>query len=223
MDDITKVENEEVVVPEETTPETIVATPEESEEEPENIDYEAELNRLKEKEPQKEKPSELEKAKKALYFNAERLKELGGDPEEILGKPKKKDVEPDTVDIDAKLERKFIERDVQAITESVAEYNLVMFYVDKGLSIEDAHLLANKGKIKRAVDEAKRGNVAFGKVDNGTRIVTEIVPQRSATEQALLQRRGLAWNPKTKTWQGKFTEEYYDKETKTWKSRKLKR
>lgn len=220
MEDINNVEKEEVVVPAETTPEPATPATDNDSDEPKDIDYEAELAKLKEKEEVKEKPSELEKAKKALYFNAERLKELGGDPEEILGKPKKKET---TEDIDTKLERKFIERDVKAIVESDAEYNLVMHYVDKGLSIEDAHMLANKGKIKRAVDEARRGNVVFGKEDNGTRIVTEVVPQRSATEQQLLQRRGLAWNPKTKTWQGKYTEEYYDKDSKTWKSRKLTR
>lgn len=221
MEDIHKVEDDEVIETVDTTPETDTATDDESDE-PKDIDYEAELKTLQEKEIKKEKPTELEKAKKALYFNAERLKELGGDPEEILGKPKKKEPE-ETGDIDAKLERKFVERDVRSVVSSEAEYNLVMHYVDKGLTIEDAHLLANKGKIKRAVDEAKRGNVSFGKVDNGTRIVTEVVPQRSAVEQQLLQRRGLAYNPKTKTWQGKFTEEYYDRDSKTWKSRKLTR
>ena len=213
---------EEETVPEETTPETEEETTEESDEESEestDIDYTAELEKAKEKET-KEKPDEREKARKALFFNAERAKELGLDPAEVLGiKPKV--TKKDETDIDSKLERKFTERDVQSITNSEAEYNLVMFYVDKGLSIEDAHLLANKGKIKRAVDEARRGNVTFGKVDNGTRIVTETVPQRSPETVALLARRGLKLNPKTKTYQGTYTEEYYDKDTKSWKSRKL--
>ena len=211
---------EEETVTEETTPETEEETTDEESEESTDIDYEAELEKAKEKDTPKEKPDEREKARKALFFNAERAKELGIDPAEVLGiKPKVE--KKDETDIDSKLERKFTERDVRGVTNSEAEYNLVMFYVDKGLSIEDAHLLANKGKIKRAVDEAKRGNVIFGKVDNGTRIVTEIVPQRSPEQVAILARRGLKFNPKTKTYQGKYTEEYYDRESKSWKSRKL--
>ena len=215
--------DDEEVVTEETTPETTEETTEESDEESEestNIDYEAELEKAKEKETSKEKPDEREKARKALFFNAERAKELGIDPAEVLGiKPKVE--KKGEIDIDTVVDKKFIERDVRSMCGSDAEYNLTMFYVNKGLSPEDAHLLANKGKIKRAVDEAKRGNVTFGKADNGTRIVTEIVPKKSPEEVNLLARRGLTFNPKTKTYQGKYTEEYYDRDSKSWKSRKL--
>lgn len=219
MEDENKVELEEAEA-EETTLETQTEETEDSEEETEetSIDYKAELERVSQT---KEKPTELEKAKKALYFNAERLKELGGDPADVLKIKPVKTEEPD--DIDSKLERKFIERDVQALVKNEDEYNLVMHYVDKGLTVEDAHLLANKGRVLRSVEEAKRGNVRFGTLANEKKPIVQTVPDRSPEEKAVLQRRGLTFNPKTKTYQGKYTEEYYDQNTKSWMSRKLPR
>lgn len=219
MEDENKVEREEAEA-EETTPET-QETDEESQEDSEEseIDYKAELERVQKP---TEKPTELEKAKKALYFNAERLKELGGDPSEII-KPKPVVKTDEVEDIDSKLERKFIERDVQALVKNEDEYNLVMNYVDKGLSVDDAHLLANKGKVLRSVEEAKRGNVRFGTIANEKKPIVQTVPDRSPEEKAVLQQRKLFFNPKTKTYQGKYTEEYYDQNTKSWISRKLPR
>ncbi len=217
MEDINKEEIEAVQTP----------VPEESDEsqdsDDKDIDYAAELARVKSTEQPKER-TELEKAQRALHFNAQRLKELGGDPAEILGvKPVVKEAEPSAPVSRADLERTFIERDARNLTESDAEFELTMHYVDKGLSLEDAHLLANKGKIKRSVQEARRGNVAYAPATSTQKVTTERAPTRSPEEQAVLQRRGLSYNPKTGTWQGRFSEEYYDHEAKTWRSRKLSR
>lgn len=222
MEDIEKnVELEDEAEAEETTLET---HEEESEEETQesspDIDYKAELERVSK--PQQTR-TELEKAERALHFNAERFKELGGDPAEVLKiKPVVKKNE-DPVDVDSKVERKFLERDVRAVVKNEDEYNLTMHYVDKGLSVEDAHFLANKGRVLRSVEEAKRGQVRFGTAISEKKPIVQTVPDRSPAEVAVLQRRGLTFNPKTKTYQGKYTEEYYDQTTKSWTSRKLQR
>jgi hypothetical protein len=216
MEDENKEELETEEATEETSPEQLDTSEEEETEE--DIDYKKELETLeKEKPPQR---SEADKAKRALHFNAERAKELGLDPAEILGiKPK---VEGE-VDIDSQMDRKFAERDARQMATSDDEFKLIMWYMDnRALSLEEAHLLANKGRIKRAISEGKRANVRFANPSGTERRVTQTtVPTRSPEEQAILTRRGMTFNPKTKTYQGKFYEEYWD--GSEWASRKLKR
>ena len=225
MEDIEKKEDEETAdtetEAEETSPETKETADESDEEESEkDIDYKGELEKL-EKSPEKER-SEAEKAARALHFNAQRARELGIDVEEALGIKKKKD-EPD--DVDSKLERKFAERDAQALAKTDDELKLIMWYVDnRNLSVDDAYVLANKGKIQRAISEGKRAQVRFAGVTGTERKAEQVsAPERSPEEQAVLQRRGMNFNAKTKTWQGKFYEEYWDGTDKMWKSRKLRR
>jgi len=198
-------------------------TPEpEPEKEPEHIDHKAELEKLKANDTTPEsKYSEEEKAKRALYFNAERAKELGIDPAEVLGiKPQDTSKTDDPRSI---IREELAERDARALAESEEEFQHMKYYMDRGLSVEDAHILANKGKLKRSIDEAKRGSVQFAKLPPTHRVERQDVPERSAEEQAVLQRRGLQFNPKTGTWQGRFTEEYWDQSEGRWVSRKLKR
>ncbi len=196
-------------------------TEEESEESSQDIDYEKELAKVEgDKKPEL---SEADKAKRALFFNAQRAKELGVDVEEAIGIKKPKEASKED-DVDAKLERKFAERDAQAVAGSEAEFKLIMWYVDnRGLSVDDAYVLANKGKLQRAISEGKRSNVTFAKAGGERKVTKAVVPQRSPEEQQLLLNRGLKYNPKTQTYQGKFTEEYYDPTDKAWKSRNLKK
>mgnify|MGYP001588028485 FL=1 len=180
-----------------------------------NIDFKKELERV-----QLEPKSEKEKAERALHFNAQRLVELGGDPADVL--KLKKDEKPD--DVSSVVKREFAERDAQALSRSDDELKLILWYVDnKKVSVEEAHLLANKGRFIRSITEARRANVNFAKPDEGGRkIGNDIeVPARSPEDVKVLERRGMRFNPKTKSYQGKFYEEYYDSAEKTWKSRKL--
>lgn len=188
---------------------------EETPEEPEESDgYEEQLEKV-----QKRERSELDKAKRALHFNAERLKELGGDPADVLGvKPQKNN------DVESLLDKKFAERDARQMVKSESEFKLVMWYVEnKGLSVEEAHLLANKDRFKRSIDEVKRANVVYSQAEGGKKVTKPKVPERTPEEVRLLASRGLNYNPKTQTYQGKYTEEYYNPETKNWESRKLPR
>lgn len=215
MEEIEKLEELETETEtEETSPESeSEETEEESEEsEEKDIDHKKELEKLETEKPK----SELEKAQKALHFNAERLKELGGDPAEVL-KIKK----AETPDVTEVVQRQFAERDAKALSKTEDEYKLIMWYVDnRKLPVEDAYILANKGKLQRSILEAKRSQVDFGKPSlHGKKADTSTVPTRSIEEVALLERRGMRLNPKTKTYQGKFYEEFWN--GTAWESRKL--
>ena len=208
---------------EETSPESqeTEETKEKSEETKEkDIDFKKELEKV-----QPQTKSELEKAQKALHFNAQRLVELGGDPAEVL--KLKRETKKDNADVDVKsvIQREFIERDVRAMSKNEDHFKLMMHYVDdKKLSAEDAYVLSMKGQILRSITEIKRAGVQYAKPDTGGRKVDTVeVPERSHEEVAILERRGMRFNPKTKTYQGKFYEEYYDSTEKAWKSRKLVR
>ena len=187
----------------------------EREVEREDVDHKKELERLE----AEKKPNEFEKAQRALHFNAERFKELGGDPSEVLGvKPKEKEN-----DLDAVVDRKFAERDARNLSKSDDEFNLIMWYVrNRGLSVSEAHLLANKDKIIRQSSERERANVDISKGGGaGRKVETQTVPSRTPEEVSILERRGMRFNPQTKTFQGKFYEEFWD--GSMWTSRKLKK
>lgn len=196
-------------------------TPEETPGSPEgkpegaDIDFKKELEDL-------EKPkarTDLEKAQRALHFTAQRVAELGGDPADILPKPKTE--KPD--DVETIVERKFAEKEARTLARNDDEFKLIMWHVtNQNLSVENAWLLANKGRFMRSLSEATRANPQYSKETGGGRKVeTPDVPTRSPEEQKVLQRRGMAFNPKTKTWQGKYTEEYYDKVQDRWLSQRL--
>ena len=90
---------------------------------------------------------------------------------------------------------------------------------NQGLSVEEAHLLANKGRYLKLESELKRADVKIGQGGGaGQKIVDTKAPVRSPEDVALLNRRGLKLNPKTQTYQGKHTEEYWDGEK--WATRK---
>lgn len=220
-------DEEEVTEDEETDSEEEDEESESEEDTSEDVDYAAELERLengKANDTENSSRTELDRAKKALFFNAKRIKELGGDPDEVLGKKKKDDVATGT-DTEKLLDRKFAERDAKAMARNPDELKLIMWYVDnKGLSVEQAYILANEGRLRRTITEIQRSKVKpSGPSAPGRRVVTTTVPDRSPEEKVLLERRGLRFDPKSKTWKGKYSEEYYDPSTKRWQSRKLQR
>ncbi len=218
---------EETEESEETSPETHDESEEEesdeeesTEEESEDIDYKKRLEEELDKDDKSEK-SELEKAQRALFFNAQRVKELGGDPNTVLGKPKKVETE-ENVDLDTKLELKFAERDLRARAKNEDHFKLMMFYVkEKGLSPDDAYFLSNRGSIERRETEIKRADVQYQTTSSSHKGKSRQAPKLSAEEKALLERRGLKWNSKSQSYRGKYSETYYDHDEKKWKSRKL--
>lgn len=225
MEDIEKKE-EQPIEDIEGAPEAKETSPE-SQEEVKDIDFEKELENLaKEEQPRDELAKALharQKTAKDLSFLDKRIKDLGGTVEEptIVEKPDTSRFV--TVD-DLKLLQ--AEGEVSKYAKSDAEKKVILWYVkNKGLSVEDAYLIANKGRILRSQSELKRAegatpsSASFG----GQKEKKPIAPDRSPEDQAVLTRRNLSFDPKTGTWKGKYSEEYYDQEAGRWLSRPLKR
>lgn len=208
-------DTEEETTPEESgddVEETEESETSESEEKPKeeekDIDYHT---------PEEEKPkrTEKEKAEYALKSMVSRVEELGGDPTKLINKEK----EADTTQFVTK--RDFAQSEARKVSRSEKEVEAIMSWVDKGLSVEEGHLLANKERIKSTFSEIERGNVRL-KEATGAGEKKSVVKSPPPVESQLSAWRiaGMVYDPVTKTAKGKFTEEYYDG-TK-WTSRKIK-
>ncbi|HEC65055.1 MAG TPA: hypothetical protein ENI23_07170 [bacterium] len=214
-----KEEVEEVT--EETTEETKEETTEETEETSETEPSESEEKPKEEEEdyhtPEETKPkrTEKEKAEFALKSVASRVEELGGDPSKLIGESKEEDTSQYVT------KRDFAEAEVRKLARSPKEVDAMMAWVDKGLSVEDAHLIANKHKVKTAFAEIERGNVAM-KEATGAGQKKPVVNSPKPTEMQIMQwgKAKMVYDPVTKIAKGKHTEEYYD--GKEWKSRRIK-
>jgi len=200
---VTEATEETEVQETEVTEETEVQETETEVEETEaDIDFEKELEALEGKE-EKKGYSEAEKAaynaKKAL----ERATELGIDPDTLLPKKTKVEKKVDTPDVETQIERKLAERDARTKAKSEAEFKVIMHYVNRGLSVEDAHILANKGRLKRLGDEIERSNVRFGtQTTSGQKKPITKTPMLSDNDQKDLVRRGFKKNTDG-SWEGK--------------------
>ncbi len=163
----------------------------------------------------KPKRTEKEKAEFALKSVASRVEELGGDPSKLIGETKKEDTSQFVT------KRDFAEAEVRKLARSEKEVTAIMAWVDKGLTVEDAHLIANKKRVKTAFAEIERGNVAM-KEATGAGQKKPVVNSPAPTETQLMQWRTakMVYDPVTKVAKGKFTEEYFD--GKDWVSRKIK-
>lgn len=169
----------------------------EPEKEPEHIDYKKELETLETEDKKKDKPqfTEREKAEYNLKRNADKLREHGGDPAKVLG------VEKGEVPADAvskrELDLRFKQQDARARARSDDEYKLMMWYIEnRDLSVDEAHLLANKGKVLRSEDEIKRSQVRIqGGTDTGQKIpAKKEVSILSAKAQQDLAQKGFKKN-----------------------------
>ena len=198
-----------------------------------DIDYKKELEDLEGKKPR----SELDKAKFSAKSTLKRIAELGGDVNEVLGDfvPKKK------VEDDDKEEDKFATKDefnslvrnqviahARTLVGSEDELKLVLWHLDNSIvktgntveDLENAHILANRGKIKRTMQEIARANGAkdgsHGPSGAGQRTFDKKMPDMPQATQNILRQRGFTPNPKTGEWEAKFTKVVYNDEKKSW-------
>ena len=212
-----KPEKPEVVESEKTTEDIEDETIEDK-----DIDHKKELEKLEETQPPQR--TEVEKAKFTFKKVAERLVELGEDPTDIVKPKEVKKVETEETDIDsrfaqteARLEAK-MEAKRLAKTEDEAKH--IMWYVEnKGLSVADAHVLANKGRVMSAIDELKRSNVRVeqGSNSSGRKTVIEKTPELAQAQQQDLLRQGFI-KQKDGSWEGKKMRVVYNPATKGWDS-----
>lgn len=199
-----------------------------------DIDYKKELEGLENKKPQK---TELEKAVFTVKSVIKRIGELGGNPEELLGDvvPKQKKEEDDEED------NKFVTKDefktlaqsqiiaqAKSMVGSDDELKLVLWHLENSIvktgniteDLETAHILANRNKIKRTMQEIARANGvkenAHGPSGAGQRTPVKIIVEMPQANQDILRRRGFTLNAKTGEWEAKFTKVVFNKETKSW-------
>lgn len=195
--------------------ETVIETEESKSQE--DIDFKKVAEELES--THKPKRSKLEEAKFNLKKNAERLKELGGDPSEILETPK----------VEAEIETDYVTKndlarlEARQLVKSDDEMRVVMWYVEnKGLSVDDAYFLANKGKIKNANEEMKRiikPPVGSGGTA-GQKPKVANAPELSKQEAMILMRRGYKL-VMPGLYQAKYNQKRYDEKAKVWVDEKI--
>ena len=201
--------DEEIVaesVEEEATVESNEEQPEEKpkDDDSENIDYHT---------PTKPQKTEKEKAEFALKSMALRVADLGGDPASL---------------IDAKQpESQFVTKtdltrmEARRLATSEKEVDAIMSWVEKGLSLEDAHLLANKSRVKSVFSEAERANVPAGEsAGAGQKKQVARTPAPSEAQMSMWRVAKMQWDPQSRTAKGKYTETFWN--GTEWASRRLK-
>jgi len=184
----------------------------EEEEEGEVIDFEKELAGLGGEQPAQK--TELEKAERSLHFNAERVRELGGDPTKIV-KPK---------EVPAPEEGQFVTRDdlhqrdlrgeVGRLAKTEAEAKVILWHAEHSIKqtgdpakdAENAYMIAHKGKIQRSFSEIRRASYVreapAGGPGRRPAMQPAGAPALSAQEQSILKRRGFSLQADG-TWQSK--------------------
>ena len=202
-----------------------------------DIDYKTELETL---EGKKTGRSELDKAKFSAKSTLKRIAELGGDVEEVLGDliPNKKKAKDDD---DDKEDNKFATKDefnslvrnqtiahARTLVGSDDELKLVMHHLENSIvrtgnmveDVETAHLLANRSKIKRTMQEIARSNGAkdnaHGPSGAGQRTIDKKMPAMPQATQDILRKRGFTPNPSTGEWEAKFTKVIFNEKTRAW-------
>lgn len=163
------------------------------------------------------KRTQLEKAEYTARSVLNRVAALGGDPTKVV-----KDFIPEREekttaggftrnDAEDFFNTKLAEQQARALAKSDKEFNAIMSWVkEKGLSVEDAHLLANRGKVKQAESEMQRAEEATASstaVSPGIKARTSKTPQLPLETQQVLRRRGM--KPEGDKWVGKVTEMVY--------------
>jgi len=191
----------------------------------EDIDFKKELENLEGTTPPvKPKRTKLEEAAYNLKKNADRFKEMGGDPSEVLGTEVKADDTNDEKEGEYVTKSDLARIEAKKLAKSDDELKVIMWWVEKkGMSVEDAHWQANKGRIQKTLGEVQRKQSATPGIGGGPGERPADVIKKSPEDEAMLRRDGFNWNPKTKTYQAKFNEEFYNTATKQWETRRIQK
>lgn len=219
-----------------------VPVPEGEEEVHKDIDFEEELRALEggdpapiRETPPKKELTELEKAEKALHFNAERVKKLGGDPSKIVPNlvppptPSMEDEKPVT---HADLYKRDVATEFRKVCRTEAEFKVLMWHLEHSIrssgdaltDAQNAYFIAHKGKITRSFDEIRRAGFSRpmpGAHPGRKAPITAKVPTMSAADQNVLKRRGFVQKADG-SWEGRKYIMRYSAEKKTWISEKKK-
>ncbi len=192
---------------------------------PQNIDFKKQADELENK-GSKPKRSPQEEAVFNLKKNAERVKELGIDPSEALGLEPKEPAAPSNPSYVTKedLDTKLAEQEVDKLTSDPDEKRVIMWRVrNQGLTVKEAHLLANQGRLQNTLEEMKRGAVKppIGAGDTaGQKPRPQTTAELSREEHSLFVRRGYKLI-KPGLYQAKFNQYRFDETSKGWVAEKI--
>ena len=180
----------------------------------EDTSFTQELEELQKKE--KPQYTDIEKAERALYFNAERLKQLGGDPSKVIKIPEKKEEYVTKEDM--------AESYARSLAKSDSELQVVMWQYRNGIQrtgnlhqdIDNAYWLAHKTRIRKTYEEIERIEkppVMSGGA--GQRVQRTKAVEMPIELQKVFSRRGFKPN-KDGVWEAKHNKAVFDSVTKQW-------
>lgn len=197
---------------------------EEAEDESQDVDHEKAVKDLEDNKgaPPEEDTSDDDRAKElkqatyTLNSTIKRIKDLGGDPSVILADDEG-DENPPTPPAKKPVEKKeeyvtkldLARTEAEKLARSPGELKHIMWYVEnKGLSVLDAHTLANKGKIAKAAKEVARADrVVPAKAGSGAGQAQREVKiiKMPESQDKKLQAAGLVFDQATNSYVGKRT------------------
>ena len=125
-----------------------------SEQKPQDIDFDKEFADIEARSP---KHTQKEKATFAFKKQADRIREMGVDPAEILDiTPKKEEPENPANEAARIVLRTNAEERARAVAKSESEVKVIMHYYDLLGNYDDAVWQAHKGRTKNAIEEMRR-------------------------------------------------------------------
>ena len=223
MDKTNKGEEVKVEIPPVTPPQNV-----------QDVDFDKELENLENNgapvQPapkRKTKEEELDQAMHTIKHASKRVKELGGDPSIAIGE--EGTPEP-TRDIDTS---QFVTRqdlassEARKLARSEGEYKVMMWYItNKGMSVDDAHLLANKNRVKTALSEITRSKEAVPSLGGGgagqDRPIETEVPDLPPESLQRIKMANMAWNAEQKAYVGKKSMLKFNPISKQWETSLIK-
>lgn len=201
----------------------------------EDIDFEKELEALAPPaKPEEEAPDKqltpLQRAERALFFNAEEVKKLGGDPSKVV-KPAPVapviPVEQPAPFADNVTKDDLAEIEAGRLSRSDAERKVLMhhykFSIQRtgniGADLENAYMIAHKGRITRSFDEIRRASYSRPSPGGGPGRKQPVAPIKApelhSSEKAIMARRGFTMKSNG-SWESKRYIMNYDTKQKRW-------
>lgn len=194
----------------------------------EDIEIEKELAKKETEVIAKPQRTALEKAEFNAKSNLKRYEELGGNPADLLGGEKEpKEAEKPSLDTSNFVTKTDLLRgEAEKLARTPTEAKLIMWYVEnKGLTISEAHLLANKGRISKLDSEINRSRTAIpSNIGGGAgqRSADTIdAPELAPEEKRSLLAAGMVYDASKKAYVGKKIQHRFDETSKQWMTEKI--
>lgn len=182
--------------------------PKDEHDDEEDIDFKKELEQIQPAPLQPETKSELERARTALFFTAKRVKDLGGDPTEVVKpapQPVQREEHQQSYVTKDDLDERDLVSEIRKLARTEEEFQVILHHSKESIKktgnpvkdAENAYLIAHKGKIKRSFDELRRAEFSrpptapAGPGHKRPADTKVVVPVLSPADQAIFRNRGF--------------------------------